>query len=274
MAMPTVGQAASTSAMMANSLVFEFPLSERVRTWLRLEEQFMRCRNFAARRDPLDHRLALISLFELIETATRSDVKTDLLQELDRQRAMWTTQSSNPDIEGSALVEFLHDLDIAIGDLHAQVGRPGHHLRDMDWLAQLRQRAASPGGACEFELPMLGAWLAQPESERKANLREWTQPVAPLEEATSLALRLLRGSGPASREIALQGSFQRTLDGGRVPLLAIVSVEPQLQVVPELSANRHAISIRWMEHGGRFTQSGRAPSTCRDIPFQLTLCRL
>ena len=67
-----------------DALTFECPLTERARTWLRLEELFGRTRVFAARKDSIDHRSALLGLFHIVDTAGRNDLKTDLLQELDR----------------------------------------------------------------------------------------------------------------------------------------------------------------------------------------------
>ncbi|MFN3628576.1 MAG: cell division protein ZapD [Casimicrobiaceae bacterium] len=264
----------SAAPPVAEPLLFEFPLTERVRSWLRLEEQFHRIKLLAARREPLDHRAALLSVFEIIDTATRMDLKSDLLQELDRQRALWRAQSSHPEVEAQALEEFLHDVETAISDLHAQLGRPGQHLRENDWLSQLRQRASSPGGACDVELPMLKAWLALGEARRKSDLKHWLDPLSPLDEAVTLVLRLLRGSGMLRPERAPNGSFHRSLDGVRSPLLAIIRVETGWAVVPELSANRYAINVRWLEHGGQFTRAGRAQVTTRDIPFEMALCRL
>jgi cell division protein ZapD len=269
-----LGQTGSAVSGAGEPLLFEFPLSERIRAWLRLEEQFHRVKLLAARREPLDHRSALLSLFEIIDTATRTDLKSDLLQELDRQRALWSAQSSHPDVETQALAEFLHDVETAIADLHGQVGRPGQHLREIDWLSQLRQRASSPGGACDVELPMFKAWLALGEARRKADLKLWLDPLSPLDEAVALVLRLLRGSGLLCGERALHGSFHRALDGARSPLLAIIRVEAGWAVVPELSANRYAINVRWLEHGGQFSRAGRAQVTTRDIPFEMALCRL
>ena len=37
----------------------------------------------------LDHHAALLSLFEILEVACRADLKTDLLQELERQKQCW-----------------------------------------------------------------------------------------------------------------------------------------------------------------------------------------
>jgi cell division protein ZapD len=257
-----------------DSLVFEHPLSERVRTWLRLEELFTRTQAHALRRDAMDHRSALIGIFDIVDTATRSDLKTDLLAELDRQRTTWQAQLDNPDIAREALEEFLADTEAVIHDLHSQLGKIGQHLRDSEWLQTMRQRAVTPGGACVFELPMLQSWLQRTEHQRKEMLRGWLSPLAPLEEAVLLVLRLLRESANSTIEVARQGNFHRALTSQRAPQLAIVEVDLDACVVPEISANRYTVNVRFLDHGGQFVRAHRATPALRDIPFRLSLCSL
>lgn len=256
------------------TLMFECALTERARTWLRLEELFGRTRTFAARKDSIDHRSALLGLFHIVDTAGRSDLKTDLLQELDRQRNIWSTQLDNPDVAREALAEFLADMDAIIHDLHAQIGKIGAHLRESEWLQSVRQRAASPGGACAFELPMLHSWLQQSEFERRTELKTWLDPLAPLEEAILLVLRLLRESSQMTAETAHQGNFHRALASTRPPLLARIEIDTGHAAVPEVSANKYTVNIRFLEHGGLFQSGGRAAVALRSIPFRLALCTL
>ena len=258
----------------AQALVFECPLSERARTWLRLEELFARTRVFAARKDAIDHRSALLGLFHIVDTAGRSDLKTDLLQELDRQRNVWSTQLDNPEVAREALSEFLNDMDSVIHDLHAQIGKIGQHLRDTEWLQAVRQRAASPGGACAFELPMLHSWLQDSDSNRRLQLKDWLDPLQPLEEAIVLVLRLLRESNQLTDELAHHGNFQRALASMRSPLLAQIALAAGHSVVPEVSANKYTVNVRFLEQSGQYQGAGRAGVSHRDIPFKLALCAL
>lgn len=257
-----------------DALTFECPLTERARTWLRLEELFTRTRVFSARKDSIDHRSALLGLFHIVDTAGRSDLKTDLLHELDRQRSVWGTQLDNPDVAREALTEFLSDMDAVIHDLHGQIGKIGQHLRDTDWLQAVRQRATSPGGACAFELPMLHSWLQHSEFERRQQLKEWLDPLAPLEEAVVLVLRLLRESSQMMDEMAHHGNFQRALASMRPPLLARIAVEAGHAVVPEVSANKYTVNVRFLDQSPQFQGTGRAGVTTRNIPFKLALCGL
>ena len=55
-------------------ITYEYPLSERIRTLLRLEDLFDRTRYFLAREDPLDHHCALVAIFEIIDVAGRADL--------------------------------------------------------------------------------------------------------------------------------------------------------------------------------------------------------
>jgi cell division protein ZapD len=260
-----------------STLTFECALAERARTWLRLEELFERTRIFSARKDAIDHRSALLGLFHIVDTAGRNDLKTDLLQELDRQRTVWSAQLDNPDVALDALTEFLSDMDAVIHDLHAQIGKIGQHLRDTDWLQAVRQRAASPGGACAFELPMLHSWLERSEFDRRQQLKGWLDPLQPLEEAVVLVLRLLRESSQMSDELAHHGNFQRALTSVKPPLLARIALASGHAVVPEVSANKYTVNVRFLEQGAVFggsMRAGRAEVSGRNIPFKLALCAL
>jgi len=65
---------------------YEFPLNEKIRTLLRLEDLFARMTHFTEHDHSMDHHAALITLFEIIEVICRADLKSDLLKELERQK--------------------------------------------------------------------------------------------------------------------------------------------------------------------------------------------
>ena len=67
-------------------LLYEYPLNERIRALLRLEALFDRFELFGSREDPHDHHVAVLTLFEILEVTARGDLRSDLLQEFERQR--------------------------------------------------------------------------------------------------------------------------------------------------------------------------------------------
>jgi len=193
----------------ASVITYEYPLNERIRTLLRLEDLFERSRHFIARTDPHDHHMALLTLFEILEVSSRADLKSDLLQELERQKQVLLSFKNNPEIAEDALSGVLRDIEQASQALFSMTGKIGQYLRENDWLMSIKQRTGIPGGACEFDLPSYHYWLHRPADERTGQLAAWTGPLYPLRDGSAIILRILRESGRPQALAAPQGMFQQ-----------------------------------------------------------------
>ena len=254
----------------ADVITYEYPLNERIRTLLRLEDLFERSRHFIARTDPLDHHVALLTLFEILEVASRAELKSDLLQELERQKQVLLSFRNNPEISEDALNSVLRDIEQAAAALFSMTGKIGQYLRANDWLMSIKQRTGIPGGACEFDLPSYHYWLHRPAEERIGQLVAWTGPLFPLRDGSAIILRILRESGKPQRVSGPQGTFQQML-GGKTAQLMRVRLDPSLNCVPEISANKYVLNIRFL------TQNGEDPKPRTadwDVAFELTFCNL
>jgi cell division protein ZapD len=250
-------------------IVYEYPLNERVRTLLRLEDLFERIRFFLARQDPLEHHVALLTLFEILEVASRADLKSDLLQELERQKHVLSSFRSNPDIAENVLDQVLGDIERSSQAMFAMTGKIGQYLRENEWLMSIKQRTGIPGGACEFDLPSYHYWLHRDSGERLADLLAWINPLYPIRDGSAIVLRLLREGGKPAKHTAHQGAFSQML-GGKVAQMVRVRLPRSSQCIPETSANKYALNIR-------FTMFGTEPRPkivdC-DVEFELTFCNL
>jgi cell division protein ZapD len=246
---------------------YDYPLNERVRTMLRLEDLFARADFFTAKPHSLDHHAALLCLFEIIEVSCRADLKTDLLQELERQRHILDSLRNNPAISVPALDGILNEIGHTAVRLHELSGKLGQHIRDNEWLMSIKQRTSIPGGVCEFDLPSYHFWLSLGESTRRQELQEWLAPLLPIRDGLRLVLKLLRDSGKTTRQASTQGAFQQML-AGRIAQMIRVTMYGDIPCFPEISANKYAINIRFTSLGG--TQKPRACDL--DVEFDLTLC--
>ncbi len=251
-------------------ITYEYPLNERIRTLLRLEDLFERARNFLTRTDPYDHHVALVTLFEILEVAGRADLKSDLLQELERQKQVLLTFRENPDISQDVLEAVLGDIERATGALFAMTGRVGQYLRENDWLMAIKQRTGIPGGACEFDLPAYHYWLHRPVEDRITELAGWIGPLYSLRDGSAIILRILRESGKPQEINSTAGTFQQML-GGRTAQMLRVRLESDIPCVPEISANKYVLNIRFLSQA---TDETRSRTTERDVPFELTFCNL
>lgn len=249
-------------------ILYEYPLHERVRTYLRLEHLFLRLHQLLARVDALDHHFALATIFEVMEVAARADLKSDLLKDLDKQKHILETYRGNPAIAEAVLETVIGELDQSFTNLSNQQGKAGQPLTENDWLMGIRSRIGIPGGTCEFDLPHYYAWQHRTGVARQADLALWISSLAPLWDAIRLILKLLRDSGTPQKVIANAGQFQQNLPQGRSFLLVRVAIDGSLELSPEVSGNRLMVSIRLMQQG----DDNRAHPTTDDVAFELALC--
>jgi len=250
-------------------ILYEYPFNERIRTLLRLEDLFDRLVYFATREHPYDHHAALVTLFEILEVASRADLKSDLLQELERQRHVLNTFRLSPDVAAEALDAILVDIEIVSRSQNESPGKTGQYLREHEWFMSIRSRLIIPGGACEFDLPSYYAWQQRSAEERQADLEQWIAPLMPLRHSVAIVLKLLRESGSRSQVVAVSGSYQQMLTGRTYQMLQ-ARIDPVLGVVPEISANKYMLWVRFSQ----ISSDLKPRPIDAEVPFEIALCNL
>jgi cell division protein ZapD len=250
-------------------ITYEYPLNERIRTLLRLEHLFDMVTHFVAGEGPDEHHVALVTLFEILEVASRADLKFDLVQELERQRQILLSFRNNPDISEEALSGALYEIEQAAAGLLAMQGKIGQYLRENEWLMAIKNRASIPGGVCEFDLPGYHHWLNHESAFRSRDLSGWLKPMLPIRQGIAIVLRLLRASGRPEPQVAVHGAYQLMLAGRTAQLirLRLARTDPY---IPEISASKYALNIRYL--APEIDQ--RPKQVDADVNFELTFCNL
>ena len=250
-------------------ITYEYPLSERVRTLLRLEDLFDKISHFAMADGASEHHIALTTLFEILEVASRADLKFDLVQELERQRQILLSFRNNPEISEDALSGALYEIEQASAQLLAMQGKTGQYLRENDWLMSIKNRAAIPGGVCEFDLPGYHYWLHRDTALREQDINAWIAPLLPIRDGLTIVLRLLRASGRSEGQTAQRGAFQLMLSGRSAQLIRM-RLDDRDACIPEVSAGKIAINIRFLSPD----MDQRPKQYENSVNFELTLCNL
>jgi cell division protein ZapD len=246
---------------------YEFPFNERIRTYLRLEDLFVKMLHHIEVGHEVNHHVALLTLLQILDLIDRGDLKVDLLQELDRHKVQLSFLQGNPNIDQNALGETLASLDRCAKLLRSDHQKLGQSLRDNDWLMSVKQRAGIPGGVCEFDLPSYRHWLYLSVDRRRTDFAQWLSKLMPMYEAIRMLLQLLRGSGQVMSLLAHKGAYQQQLSGHKPAQLLRIEIGHD-ECFPEVSANKYAINIRFQKLD--FVQR---PKACdEDIPFKMIIC--
>ena len=249
-------------------ILYEYPFNERIRTYLRLEHLFRRVGELVPRDHPLDHHFALTTMFEAIDVATRADLKSDVLKDLEKQKQLLLGYRGNPAISEDTLDQVIQQLEGCFAALNSVPGKAGQSLTENEWLMSIRSRVGIPGGTFEFDLPAYHAWQHNNGESRRADLARWASTLAPLAESVHLLLKLLRDSGAPQKVMAAGGQFQQALPQGKTFQLMRLRLDRSLGLVPEISGNRLIVSVRLMLKG----DDDRLHASTESSTFEMTLC--
>ena len=225
---------------------YEHPLNERIRTLMRLEDLYHRAQFFAAQADGprITRRSPCCSKSP---TSRRAPISRPTCCRSSSGRSNCSRRCAPIRRSRSRVLEpLLADIDRASAALLAQTGKAGVHLRDNEWLMTIKQRTAIPGGVCEFDLPAYHYWLNGDPAARQNDLHGWIEPFLPIYDGLAIILRLLRDNGRATRQTAYRGVFQLMLTTSKVAQLLRLTVPLDLPCVPEISANKYALNIRFI----------------------------
>ena len=254
---------------MTQKIIYEQPLNERIRTFLRLEFLFAQASHHLHQTSLWDSRCTLNSTLDILSIFGRTDLKTEVLKELERNAAILARLELNPDIDRTRLKEILSELEMLAGKLHKTGGPIGADLKKHEFLTSIQQRAAIPGGTCDFDLPAYHFWLQQPAKQRSQDLANWLKRFEAIAQAIQLILRLIRESTSLRPVIAQNGFFQKTLDSNHPCQLVRVAVSKNVPFYAEISGGRHRFTVRFMEPSSQY---GRIRQTTDNIDFELGCC--
>ena len=252
-----------------DTLIFEQPLSERMRTFLRLDFLYTQALYHNETTSPWGSRAAMSCLLDVLAISTRGDIRSDVLKELERQISTLNEFQSKPGVDTSRLKTVLSNLVRLRSELHSAGSAFLQPLRDSEFLSAIKHRSAIPGGTCEFDLPDYYFWLSQPDETRMQTFNEWLGLLRPLCDAIAELLWLTRANGRARHELAKGGSFNITFDRDTPIQLLRISLPKSTGLYPEISGSHYRCSLRFLTWNGLTARPTQSES---DVPFILSSC--
>ncbi len=247
---------------MSTTVLFEYPLNEKMRTWLRIEfllKQLSECQ-------PLVNHLSTLTFFrnlaELLDVFERGELRTDILKELERQQQKLRQWSEIPGVDISRVEALSSNLKKRAEILMA-APRMGQLLRENRLIGLVRQRLSIPGGCCNFDLPTLHIWLHIEQNIRDQQVAEWMASLAPIQDALALVLELIRQAGTFRNHTSLNGFFQ---DNAEDADLLRLQIQLSASLYPQVSGHKSRYAIRFMPLD---SERGEVPAR---LDFELACC--
>lgn len=250
-------------------MTFEQPLTERMRTFLRVEFLYEQTLFHVDEPTEFSSRAAVHALLEILTILGRGDIRTDVLKELERHAELLARYRSQPGVDPARLTGLIDNVD----DLRRHLSEAGpqavNPLKECGFLNTIRHRSAIPGGTCMFDLPDYGYWLHLPAADRRRQLDDWTEHLRPICDAVAEVLWLTREATEATGQIAPGGLFHHGFDRNDQASLVRVLLPANGGIFPEISAGQHRFTIRFVRWRG---VDARPAQVNQDVRFDLSIC--
>ena len=250
-------------------LHYEQPLSERMRTFLRLEFLYQQMLYNSELESNWATRATISGLLEVLAILSRGDVRSEVHKELDHQLGVLQRFQSQPGVDTGRLDTLIRNLIESRAEIDAIGTSFLQPLKDSEFLNAIKHRSAIPGGTCEFDLPVYNHWLRQSFERRQQDLDKWTACIRPLCDAVSELLWLIRESGEPQDKLAINGMYQHNMQKDANCRLLRVSLDGDHSLFPEISGSQHRFTVRFLEWS---SVNSRAVQTGHDVAFQLSIC--
>lgn len=256
---------------MFKPIIYEHPLNERIRHFLRLERLFVRLEHHSRMNTLWDTQACIQLIIELTNSTNRGDLKNDVLKEVERQNTALKPLLDNADINQDKLKTLLDKQKSLIHALYDSDERPSTRVFNDELLNGVKQRTMVPGGGCDFDLPAYHQWLNKPSEARLQNINYWVEPFTAIKEAILLCLEVTRLSC-STEQINAQGGYYEHSTPSEQPIQLIrMNLNHDSSCYPEVSAGKQRFTVRFFDMNDT---TARPKQVKDDISLSLSICGL
>lgn len=247
---------------MSTQVLFEHPLNEKMRTWLRIEFLIQQLESAL----PVNDSSSALHFFrntgDLLDVFERGEIRTDILKELERQQRKLLSWSEVPGVDMQRIDSLRSQLKER-GNVLMSAPRIGQFLREDRLIGLVRQRLSIPGGCCSFDLPTLHVWLHLPQNQRDEQIALWLESLQPVKKSLDLLLEIIRHSAPFRKHTSLNGFYQ---DNGDDADLLRLHLDLTDRLYPQISGHKSRFAIRFLPLD---SERGTIPER---LDFELACC--
>jgi cell division protein ZapD len=223
---------------------YEFPLNEKIRRFLRIEEIFSKIDYQQKNRQAFSEYGLFILLFDLMTTASRSDLKVELLQTLDAEQIKLKNKRKSTKNN-----ELIKKISSAKKNLEKTVIQPGFYFGNDRLIQEIKARNDSPFGIVSTDFPELRYWLEiESKDIRKRYFHEKFVPFNPIKYAIKILLTIIRGEAQFEKVETDQGLYQMKLNPLTKNDLITIQLSSGSKFFPHISSNKYAINMQFNDH--------------------------
>ena len=248
--------------------IYELPLNERLRTFMRIEFLYSRLKYFTSNLDDnWQTRTVIHTLLEIYSILSRTDVRREVLADLDRYIMQMQRFQSAPDADNNMVNDVLEDLD-SIKNQVVDIGTDYLlKLREDEFIASLLHRHTLPGGKAEFDMPKYKFFLESDKKNVVSQINSWIDIIRPICEGIDKLMWIIRESNEPIATVAVGGQYNHQIER-RTQISLVRIITNDANIYPEISGGRHLIAVRFFNQN----KDGIYLQFEDNVEFKISLC--
>ena len=241
--------------------IYEQPIDERIRKFLRLENIYMKINNHMDIDSKYDAYSTLLNISELFINLTRSEIKRDLISEIETQKVRYQEYSKLEGADKIKLNSIMEKQNAILKTLHDLEANYLNVLKNDELLQTIIKHINTSCADLDY-------WLSRDHDFRKNQINLWLELIKPIENSIFFCLDLLRKSSETVEITAKDGMYLFRMDVEKKIRLLRVTMKTDNYFFPRISVGPQRATVAFMT----IDDNNKIIRLNQDINFVLDLC--
>ena len=245
----------------SHAAIYEEPIDERIRKFLKLENYFLKLRYHKERDTSYDSYAALYNLIMIYNTLSRVEVKSELIREIDFHRQRYSEYIKIDTSDKIKLNSIMEKQNVILNDLY---NLKSNYLNDLN-SDEFFQFCVKHYNSLNSEIDF---WLTRDHAIRLNQINLWLEIIKPIENSVYFCLDILRKSSETTEICAENGFHLIKLSPEKKIRLLRITMQSDNYYFPQISLGpqRATISFILLNEDNRYVRIKES------IIFVLDLC--
>ena len=245
--------------------LYEEPVQEKIRKFIKIEFLLNKIYYFKSKDNKSENYIALLALCELYEILSRSDIKSELIREIETQNSYFQTIKEIPQADSSKLNSVLEKQNLLLKLIY------NIESNYLDYLEHdILFKTILKNCFTQLQPASIDFWLSRDILIRETQIDLWLEPLIFIKRSIDFILEVIRKSGRFEDRMAEKGFFIEKLDIKKNILLIRVTLTSDLYYYPQISVGKQRLTIMFMTKDDK---NNLVPYQ-EDLNFILTTCSL
>ena len=249
-------------------IIYEQPVTENVRNFLKCEYLFEKFNSAIQKQDMWSVKSSISTLIEISDLIFRINLKVELLKELEKNILFLNYLYNDNSIEISVYDNFITKTKNCIVALNNINDSPSKSVLSNDFLMQIKSKLHIPAGENFFDMPSYLNFLSSNRSFIIDNINLWYLPFEPFFASSKLILDIKRKNSKFITMNSAGSYFEKKIDKNSKFDLARIKLIKNINIFPDISIRSQNINIIFKTSYG---PNRLSKTISKNIDFELSL---